>query len=79
MCIRDSTESPEAAKYEMELLLGDYDVYTCLLYTSFAVGMLNAFYDLKGKYADKKKLADEAIYLERVLCNESGLSLIHIC
>ena len=23
-----STESPEAAKYEMELLLGDYDVYT---------------------------------------------------
>ena len=29
--------------------------------------MLNAFYALKGKYADKKKLADEAIYLERVL------------
>ncbi len=24
------------------------------------------------KYADKKKLADEAIYLERVLCNEAG-------
>ena len=40
--------------------------------SSFAVGMLNAFYALKGKYADKKKLADEAIYLERVLCNESG-------
>ena len=40
--------------------------------SSFAVGMLNAFYCLKGKYADKKKLADEAIYLERVLCNESG-------
>ena len=34
--------------------------------------MLNAFYSLKGKYADKKKLADEAIYLERVLCNEAG-------
>ena len=40
--------------------------------SSFAVGMLNAFYALKGKYADKKKLADEAIYLERVLCNEIG-------
>ena len=40
--------------------------------SSFAVGMLNAFYALKGKYADKKKLADQAIYLERVLCNETG-------
>jgi D-glycero-alpha-D-manno-heptose-7-phosphate kinase len=40
--------------------------------SSFAVGMLNAFYALKGKYADKKKLADEAIYLERVLCAEAG-------
>lgn len=40
--------------------------------SSFAVGMLNAFYALKGKYADKKMLADEAIYLERVLCNEAG-------
>lgn len=40
--------------------------------SSFAVGMLNAFYALKGKYADKKKLAEEAIHLERVLCAESG-------
>lgn len=40
--------------------------------SSFAVGMLNAFYCLKGKYADKKKLADESIYLERILCNEAG-------
>ena len=40
--------------------------------SSFAVGMLNAFYALKGKYADKRKLADDAIYLERVLCKESG-------
>ena len=40
--------------------------------SSFAVGMLNAFYALKGEYAGKKKLADEAIYLERVLCNEAG-------
>lgn len=40
--------------------------------SSFAVGMLNAFYALKGKYVDKKKLADDAIYLERILCNEQG-------
>lgn len=40
--------------------------------SSFAVGMLNAFYALKGKYADKKKLADDAIYLERELCREAG-------
>lgn len=36
--------------------------------SSFAVGMLNAFYALKGQYASKEKLAKEAIYLERVLC-----------
>ena len=40
--------------------------------SSFAVGMLHAFYALKGKYVDKRKLADQAIYLERVLCNEAG-------
>lgn len=40
--------------------------------SSFAVGMLNAFYALKGKYVDKKKLADDAIYLERTLCKEAG-------
>lgn len=40
--------------------------------SAFAVGMLSAFYSLKGKYADKKKLADDAIYLERTLCGESG-------
>lgn len=40
--------------------------------SSFAVGMLNAFYALKGKYADKKKLADKAICLERKMCNEAG-------
>lgn len=40
--------------------------------SSFAVGMLEAFYALKGKYADKRKLADDAIHLERVLCNEAG-------
>lgn len=40
--------------------------------SSFVVGMLNAFYATKGKYVDKRKLADDAIYVERVLCNESG-------
>ena len=40
--------------------------------SSFAVGLLNAFYAMKGKYVDKKRLADEAIYLERVLCAEAG-------
>ncbi len=40
--------------------------------SSFAVGMLNSFYALKGKYAGKRKLADDAIYLERILCDEAG-------
>lgn len=40
--------------------------------SSFAVGMLNAFYALKGKHVDKTKLAKDAIYVERVLCKESG-------
>lgn len=40
--------------------------------SAFAVGMLNAFYALKGKYVDKRKLATEAIYLERELCQELG-------
>jgi D-glycero-alpha-D-manno-heptose-7-phosphate kinase len=34
--------------------------------------MLSAFYALKGQYADKRKLADDAIYLERTLCKEAG-------
>ena len=40
--------------------------------STFAVGMLNAFYTLKGKQVDKRKLAQDAIYLERELCKESG-------
>ena len=40
--------------------------------SSFAVGLLNAFYRLKGKNADKKKLADDAIYVERTMCQEAG-------
>lgn len=40
--------------------------------SSFSVGLLNAFYALKGKTVGKQKLAEEAIYLERTLCQESG-------
>lgn len=40
--------------------------------SSFAVGMLNAFHTLKGKFAGKQRLAREAVYLERVLCKEAG-------
>ena len=40
--------------------------------STFAVGLLNAFHCLKGKYVSKKQLADEAIKLERELCNEAG-------
>lgn len=40
--------------------------------SSFAVGMLQAFYALKGKHVDKQKLAEDAIYVERVLCQETG-------
>lgn len=40
--------------------------------SSFAVGMLNAFNCLKGKYKGKRQLADAAIKLERYICNETG-------
>lgn len=40
--------------------------------SSFAVGLLNAFHCLKGQYRSKKELANEAIKLERELCNEAG-------
>lgn len=40
--------------------------------SSFAVGMLNAFSCLKGKYVSKKVLADLAIHLEREMCGEAG-------
>ena len=40
--------------------------------SSFAVGLLHAIHVLSGKYVDKETLAKEAIYVERVLCNESG-------
>ncbi len=40
--------------------------------SSFAVGLMQALYALQGKYADKKKLADDAIFVERNLCHEKG-------
>lgn len=40
--------------------------------SSFAIGVLNGFYALKGKYAGKQQLAQDAIYVERTLCAESG-------
>lgn len=40
--------------------------------SSFAVGLLNAFHCMKGTYASKDRLASEAIYLERDLCQEIG-------
>lgn len=40
--------------------------------STFAVGLLNAFYCLKGRHRSKKELANDAIYLERTLCNEAG-------
>ena len=40
--------------------------------STFAVGILNAFYCLKGKYVSKYQLALDAINLERNLCSEAG-------
>lgn len=40
--------------------------------STFAVGMLNAFYAIKGKTVGKRKLAEDAITLERELCKEQG-------
>lgn len=40
--------------------------------STFAVGMLNAFCALKGKYMSKRMLADEAIKVEREILQEQG-------
>ena len=40
--------------------------------SSFAVGLLNSIHTMRGRYCDKNKLANEAIYLERVLLREHG-------
>ncbi len=39
--------------------------------SSFTVGMLNAFYALKGKIITKAQLAKEAIHIERILLKEN--------
>lgn len=77
----DEIEHPivrEAMKYlDMKELLISYDTDIPArsglgTSSSFAVGLLNAFHALKGQYVDKQRLAEEAIYLERVLCQEDG-------
>lgn len=40
--------------------------------SAFAVGILNAFHCCRGEYVNKRQLADEAIRLEREICNEAG-------
>jgi len=40
--------------------------------SSFAVGLLNAFHALKDHQVSKRRLADEAIYLERAILGEEG-------
>ncbi len=38
--------------------------------SSFTVGLLNALYALKGQMVSKERLAQEAIYVEQVMCKE---------
>ena len=40
--------------------------------SAFAVGLINALNEYKGITFDQFKIAEEAIFLERVLCNEAG-------
>lgn len=40
--------------------------------STFAVGLLNACYALKGESKTKEQLANDAIFIERNLCNEAG-------
>lgn len=40
--------------------------------SAFSVGLLNAIHSMRGEFIDKMSLAKEAIYVERILCNESG-------
>ena len=40
--------------------------------SSFCIGLLNAFYTLKMKNPTKEQLAKDSIYIERVMCEESG-------
>lgn len=40
--------------------------------SAFSVGLLNALYIMQGIVKTKRELADDAIYLERILCKEDG-------
>ena len=40
--------------------------------SSFAVGLIQTMYAFQGKYVSKQKIAENAIHVERVLCDESG-------
>lgn len=40
--------------------------------SAFANALLLAFHGLKGQYVSKEQLAEESIYVERVLCKEAG-------
>lgn len=40
--------------------------------SAFAVGLLKALYSLEGIKTEKRRLAEEAIYLEREMCREAG-------
>lgn len=40
--------------------------------SAFANALLLSFHGLKGEYVSKEQLAEESIYVERVLCKESG-------
>ena len=40
--------------------------------SAFSVGLLNSLYTMQGITKTKRELADDAIYLERVLCMEDG-------
>ncbi len=40
--------------------------------SSFCVGLLNSFYNLKKKNPTKEQLAKDSIYIEREMCEEAG-------
>ena len=75
MCIRDRREAMKYLNISQLRLTYEADLPARSgigTSSSFAVGMLNAFYALKEKYVDKHTLADKAIYLERELFKEAG-------
>jgi D-glycero-alpha-D-manno-heptose-7-phosphate kinase len=40
--------------------------------SSFCVALLQAFYALKGQHVDKRRLAEDAIFVARGVCTEAG-------